>query len=123
MKQKIITLFMVIMIFFGASSYCGEYLGDYTLYIFDELRHLPVTFKKEIKVIQEQQPDYSKREIVNMITVAYYTISMSGEDVSMQDVVDGIRMFSDDENGIDFPELVSFYVNAKLPSRAQNLRN
>ncbi|MCM8824075.1 MAG: hypothetical protein NC822_05330 [Candidatus Omnitrophica bacterium] len=93
----------------------GQVSLEYTLYLLDEFRHSPEEFSSIINIIRKYHPDYSDEGIVNLITLAYYTIKQSVPKISIYDVAYGIKRFSSDKLCIDLKDLVRAYINSQLP--------
>jgi hypothetical protein len=118
-----ISLFLIVGLFILTFSAYSEqfyysYYGDgYTpekgLAAIDQGKHFPNEFKPLVVGICLEHPSYSKNEVASLILSAYLAIQKDKPDITMYEVAEALKRFSQDKLGIDFSTYVIAYVHSQ----------
>lgn len=116
MKMIIRISALLFFMFFIASvsGYNRDDITEYKFYVLSDFKYNFSDFKENITDIRRCHPQYSVKDILETIIIAYNKIKEKRSDVDIKEVVEGIERFADDNLGIDFKDLVSAYIKSQI---------
>ena len=118
-KMSIMLFFGAIFaIFFACTAHAGDIMFGYSpeksLYVLDNGSHSPYEFRPLINDICIDHPQYSKGEVAYLVVSAYKAVQESKPDISMYEVVEDLRRYTEDDLGIDLATLAAAYARSQV---------
>lgn len=113
-KVKCLLIFLILLSFLPIVGADNISMEEYKLLVWSNFKSTYEDIQEVVSVIQENNPQYSRKDILESILLVYMKIKENGSNISLEEVMEGVVRFAKDNYlGIDYKDLLSAYISSK----------